>query len=138
MRNDAPVRRIHRLRLILAASALAVACLWAWSRFSDRHAVPAAVEGARLFTFDIPPQPLARALAAHSAVTGVEILYTQEEPLTASSRGVQGALTAHAALDELLRGTGLEGKWLSGGRVTLRHHGAPDAAAPERREAKSQ
>ncbi|GGF47625.1 TonB-dependent outer membrane receptor [Aliidongia dinghuensis] len=57
--------------------------------------------------FDIPPQSLALALDAYSAVTGMEVFYDGALSRGRRSSGVTGLLSPEAALRALLDGTGL-------------------------------
>ncbi|WP_456635960.1 STN domain-containing protein [Bradyrhizobium sp. USDA 10063] len=56
--------------------------------------------------FDIPAQPLAEALVAYGAATGLEVFYDGSLALGQRSTAIKGVFTPVAALEVLLRGTG--------------------------------
>jgi iron complex outermembrane receptor protein len=58
-------------------------------------------------TFDIPPQPLAGALAAFGQQSGMQVSISAGLAQGVSSPGVSGAMTPSQALDRLLSGTGI-------------------------------
>lgn len=60
--------------------------------------------------FDIPAQPLSRALVAYSAATGLDVFYNAALAEKQRSGHVAGPMTAAAALRELLRETGYVAK----------------------------
>ena len=59
------------------------------------------------FAFDIAPQPLEAALATFSSISNVQVLYETSLTSGRHSAKVRGILTAPAALDAMLAGTGL-------------------------------
>lgn len=69
--------------------------------------------------FNIPSQPLADALYAYTAVTGVEALASGPLLVNRRSSGVHGMLTADEALHALLSGTGLTAGFVDTGSFTL-------------------
>ncbi len=73
----------------------------------------------REFVFDIPAQPLASALDAYSATTGLEILYGSDIASSRRSSAVRGAFTAAAALQQLLGGTNLSARAIAQNAVTV-------------------
>ncbi|MCK9917093.1 TonB family protein [Microbacteriaceae bacterium K1510] len=78
--------------------------------------------------FDIPAQPLARALIAYGAATGVEIFYNAALADNQRSTAVKGVILPSAALQVLLRGTGYIAK--SSGVDTVTIVPVPPEAAP--------
>jgi iron complex outermembrane recepter protein len=76
----------------------------------------------RTYSFNIPSKPLAQAISDLSAVTGVQVLYTQEEPFGRNSSPVVGTYTAEQALRLMLQGTDLTYRF-SGDAVTLERAG---------------
>ncbi|TAI65151.1 hypothetical protein CWO89_15100 [Bradyrhizobium sp. Leo170] len=56
--------------------------------------------------FDIPVQPLAEALVAYGAATGLEVFYDGSLALGQRSTAIKGVFTPIGALEALLRGTG--------------------------------
>ena len=57
--------------------------------------------------FDIPAQPLSRALAQFGLQSGFQVIADSTLTASKNSHGVTGALDADKALDEMLEGTGL-------------------------------
>ncbi len=81
----------------------------------------------RTSTFDIPAQPLARALTSFGQQAGLQIAV---DPATISGKTgntVTGAMTAEQALRQLLSGTGASFRFSSPRAVTV--SGGPDAGA---------
>jgi hypothetical protein len=56
--------------------------------------------------FDIPAQPLADALFAYSATTGLEVFYDGSLAFGQRSTAIKGVFTPIGALEAMLRGTG--------------------------------
>lgn len=106
--------------------------------------VPVHAESARDFrssepmTFEIPPQPLARALEAYSAVTGLDVFYNAALAERRNSAAVTGTLTPRQAIEIILAGSGYVPRVTSPGALTIV---APDptptahAASDQRYEA---
>ncbi len=63
---------------------------------------------APVITFHIPSGTLDAALHRYARVTGRQLLYKGEVVRGRSTKGVDGAFTADAALDQILRDTGLD------------------------------
>lgn len=89
----------------------------------------------RPISFNIPSQPLSRALVAYSAATGLEIFYKAALAEGQTSTDVVGTLTPTAALGELLRGTGYAAKTTGPGALTIvpRAHETAPASDTARR-----
>ena len=62
---------------------------------------------------EIPPQPLAEALAAYARQTGLQLIYLSEIARGQRSKGVPAGLTPDASLARLLDGTGLRFEYLN-------------------------
>lgn len=80
------------------------------------------------FALDIPAQSLNSALGAFAEQTGLQIVYESDLAVGRSSPAVKGKLTASEALDQLLRGTGLDSRILSERAVAISApatHGTP-------------
>jgi hypothetical protein len=77
-------------------------------------------------SFDIPAQPLAKALYAFSATTGIEILVDARHAAGRYSPGVTGSMMPRDALKMLLAGSNLIAQDFGSGTVTL---SAPTASA---------
>lgn len=69
--------------------------------------------------FDIPPQPLTKAIHAFSAATGIEVLVDARHADGRQSPGVKGAMASRAALAALLAGSGLIAEDFAPGTITL-------------------
>jgi hemoglobin/transferrin/lactoferrin receptor protein len=78
-------------------------------------------------TFSIPPGPLSAALIAFGDQAGIQVSYDPSVATGLNSPGVSGAMSADAALAQLLAGTGLHYQ-LTGTVVTL-NEPAADAGA---------
>lgn len=76
-------------------------------------------ESDQRFTFAIAAQPLLDALGEFTAITGIAVLRTSDEPLTGSAPAVHGQLTAEQALQRLLASSGLTYSRTSPRAVTL-------------------
>jgi hypothetical protein len=82
-------------------------------------------------SFDIPSQPLADALYAYTALTGVEALAAGELLANRRSAELHGTFTAGEALRLLLAGTGLAESFVDSGSFTLAPVRAPSAPAAD-------
>jgi hypothetical protein len=87
------------------------------------------VKGSKQLTFDIPAQPLADALYAYTAATGVEALASGTLLVSRRSSEVRGTLAADEALHKLLAGTGLTARFVDSGSFTLAPTQSPLPAA---------
>ena len=76
--------------------------------------------------FDIVAQPLPNALKAFAAQAKMQLLYRYDIVSRANASAVAGKLEKHAALDQMLRGTGLEAVYSNENTATIRLV-APDA-----------
>ena len=71
------------------------------------------------FDFDIPSQALPRSLSVFSAVTGLQVLYTETAAFEHTASGLRGRFTAEQALDRLVDGSGLDYRFVDDRTVTL-------------------
>src|SRR6266436_5627782 len=78
--------------------------------------------------FDIAAQPLPNALKNFAAQAKMQLLYRSDIVSRATASPVQGKLEKHAALEQLLRGTGLEAVYSNENIATIRPMGAGEAA----------
>jgi hypothetical protein len=69
--------------------------------------------------FDIPSKPLPQALTDFSLATGVQILYTSEQPFDLTSPPLVGRYTPEQGLQHLLAGTGFTYRFTEVNTVTL-------------------
>src|SRR5258708_21773455 len=80
--------------------------------------------------FDIAAQPLPNALKSFAAQAKMQLLYRYDVVSHAKASPVTGQLEKHAALEQLLRGTGLEAVYSSDNTATIRPISAGEKAAP--------
>jgi hypothetical protein len=112
-------------RALISGSRSLLALSAAWSIFLSAcagniaGAAANSTKEARRTTFDIPAQPLAKALESYGEVTGWEVLYNSNLAVGRHSHGVQGSFTAEAALGSLLVGTGLAAQYTDEKSVVL-------------------
>ncbi|MBV4504832.1 TonB-dependent hemoglobin/transferrin/lactoferrin family receptor [Pseudomonas sp. BW13M1] len=81
------------------------------------------------YRFAIAQQPLVEAINAFSKVTGWQVGFSAELADGVASPGVQGSLAPEAALQRLLRGTGLSFRKIGNGNVVLERQSAGNAIA---------
>lgn len=96
---------------------LATGALVAFSAVGMRVVVPPAyaqtpvpsnqTDQSRTYQFNIPQGPLDDVIDAFEAATGLEVELARAGLSSVSSPGVQGRLSAEAAIDRMLRGTGV-------------------------------
>src|ERR1700739_4451536 len=79
--------------------------------------------------FDIAAQPLPSALKNFAAQAKMQLLYRYDVVSHATARSVSGQLEKHAALEQLLRGTGLEAVYSNENTATIRPVSAGEKAA---------
>src|SRR6202047_1487339 len=80
--------------------------------------------------FDIAAQPLPNALKNFAAQAKMQLLYRYDIVSQATASPVKGQLEKHAALEQLLRGTGLEAVYTNESTATIRLISAGEKAAP--------
>ena len=83
-------------------------------------------QGEPTYLFDITSKPLPEAMIDFSAVTGLEVLYTEPAPFGQTAPALQGTLTAKQALDRLMAGSGLSYRYTSANAVTLERNVAQE------------
>ncbi len=79
--------------------------------------------------FDIAAQPLPSALKNFAAQAKMQLLYRYDVVSHATASSVSGQLEKHAALEQLLRGTGLEAVYSNENTATIRPVAAGEKAA---------
>src|SRR6185437_11662216 len=114
------VSTFHRLFITIALSILA----------GIRPGI-AAADLSSVTPFDIPPQPLPSALLAYSSQSGVQITSSAEMLEGKQSPGVVGSFTARAALNELLKGTGLHYDIIDRNTIAIRGEGVRGSSGAE-------
>src|SRR6267142_5085304 len=80
--------------------------------------------------FDIAAEPLPNALKNFAAQAKMQLLYRYDVVSHATARPVTGELEKHAALEQLLRGTGLEAVYSNDNTATIRLISAGEKATP--------
>jgi len=82
--------------------------------------------------FDIPDGDLGRALDVYTAQTGVQLIYAATEVRGVHTKGARGDLSASAALNRILTGTGFAMHQHSAGTIAIVHETPADRveAAP--------
>jgi iron complex outermembrane recepter protein len=107
------VGRIARYRLALGMGCAALLAL---------GAAPSVAQDLRsdVHHFAIPAGTLQQALIAYATQSGQQILYATELVAGRQSVGLSGDMAADAALEQLLRGTGLAAKRVNGSTSVLR------------------
>jgi iron complex outermembrane recepter protein len=120
-------RLAYLVRGRLAVSWQALACT-----IGLALSVPA-VAFANSVRFDIPAQPLSAALQRFAAQSHMQLLYESSSVTAVTANAVSGELDTHAALELLLRGTGLEAVYSSQNGATIRpiHHTSATRPSPD-------
>src|SRR3984893_5321025 len=85
--------------------------------------------------FDIAAQPLPNALKNFAAQAKMQLLYRSDIVSRATASPVTGQLEKHVALEQLLRGTGLEAVYSSENTATIRPITAAERATPSTKAA---
>jgi TonB-dependent receptor len=80
--------------------------------------------------FDISAQPLPTALKSFAAQAKMQLLYRYDLVSHATASAIHGQLEKHAALDQLLRGTGLEAIYSNDSTATIRLIPVAEKSAP--------
>jgi iron complex outermembrane receptor protein len=89
----------------------------------------AAAQSARTHSFNIPSQPLTRALRSLASQTGVQIAYETSIASSATAPAVSGTMTIEEALRRLLASSGLRYSFTSANTVTIIGAGASSGSA---------
>lgn len=79
----------------------------------------AAAQAARTYSFNIPSQPLNRALRTFADQTGVQLAYQTSIASGATAPAVNGTMTSGQALSRLLSGSGLRFAFTNANTVTI-------------------
>lgn len=80
---------------------------------------PAVAQSQQAYRFDIPAKPLPQAIADLSAVTGLQVLYTEQSTFDHTAPALQGSYTVRDALQRLLAGSGLVMRFTGEHSVTV-------------------
>ena len=88
----------------------------------------------RTFTFNIPSKPLPQAIADFSAVTGIQVLYTNQSLPDLTASAVQGTYSVDQALRQLFSNSGVTYRFTGENSVTVEQtapaHDGPVALPP--------
>jgi iron complex outermembrane recepter protein len=87
----------------------------------------------RSFRFDIPTQPLGQALREYGQTAGQALIFTQNLVEGMVSRPLRGEFTPEAALDLLLKNTGLATERSPSGAIMIRQSAGSKRSAEPRR-----
>src|SRR6202158_6453350 len=107
-----------------------------WVRMAALHSLACALlatpgkASADPARFDIAAQPLPNALKNFAAQAKMQLLYRSDIVSHATASPVTGQLEKHAALEQLLRGTGLEAVYSNDNTATIRPISAGERATP--------
>ena len=114
----------------------ATGVLWSWALVTLFGTVTCCAQSPIGLTTDIPPQPLAEALAAYARQTGMQLVYESELVGGLGSEGAPAGLAPAAALARLLEGTGLRFEFLNerSVRILAAKPKGPPARAPPHKE----
>jgi hypothetical protein len=88
--------------------------------------------GSATLNFNIPEQPLASALQAYTAISGVAVLYASGMETDRRSASVDGEYTREAALKTLLGNSGLVPRYARADAIALVDPSAPSVEDPPR------
>lgn len=113
------MRRISKIGIgagaIMILMAVQTASTWAGPSKTETSAAPAQ----KVYLFNISSKALPQALTDFGNVTGLAILYTQEQPYKLTAPALSGHFTAAQALDRLLAGSGYTYRFSDPHTVTL-------------------
>ncbi|MBV1933872.1 MAG: hypothetical protein KUG59_04230, partial [Parvibaculaceae bacterium] len=76
-------------------------------------------QATKSYQFNIASKPLPQAIADFSAVTGLQVLYTEASTFDHKSAALNGSFTQTQALSKLLAGSGLIARHTATGAVTI-------------------
>lgn len=79
----------------------------------------AAAQSQPVYLFDIPARPLPQAITELSAMTGIQVLYTEQSTFGHTAPALQGSFTIRGALQRLLAGSGLVARFTGDNSVTI-------------------
>ncbi|MFC3229720.1 TonB-dependent receptor domain-containing protein [Marinibaculum pumilum] len=116
-------------RLLTAGIAL-LACLAATAAIAPPARAQSQESGtgstaSRTWRFDIPAKPLPQAIADFSAITGMQVLYTEAATYDHQAPALSGSFTAGEAMGRLLDGSGLAWRTTPTGALTIERAGGP-------------
>lgn len=119
-----PLAKKHNSKFFrpgLLATAVAFALIPAQSALAqDVEGTSGQAEQAEAtYTFNIPPQPLPQAIADFSAVTGIQVLYTDQNLSDHTAPAVQGTYSVSEALNQLFAGSGATYRFTGEDSVTV-------------------
>jgi iron complex outermembrane recepter protein len=111
-----PRSKIQLLAVAIALAMLPAAPVWAQQAATNEQV---AGQAEQRYQFNIPAKPLPQAIADFSAVTGVQVLYTEQNVAEVTAPALNGSYTASEALQRLLAGSDFTFRFSSPDAVTL-------------------
>ena len=113
--------------------------LCSWALVALLGAAASRAQSTARLAADIPPQPLAEALAAYARQTGLQLVFVSELARGKISKGARAGLTQDAALTQLLDGTGLGFEFMNerSVRILVAKPKLPSTPAPPHEEHRS-
>lgn len=119
MNGNAAQNGINRGYRRLLVTLMMSTALWAGPFSPLLPLVPASAQSARTHSFNIPSQPLNRALRALADQSGVQIAYQTSIASGAVAPAVSGTMTTEQALSRLISGSGLSYGFTNSNTVTI-------------------
>lgn len=106
-------------RALAVAIAVALAPAAVLAQEPAASPATAGAQTAQTWQFAIPAKPLPQAIAELSAVTGVQVLYTEQGAFSHTAPALNGTFGIQEALQRLLAGSGLTYRFTDNNSVTL-------------------
>src|SRR5260370_1392549 len=106
----------HALAIAFAVSAANVAA----QQTPGAGDAQRSAKASQVYFFDLPRQPLSKALQAYAKVSGQQIIFTEDLVAGREAAAIRGSFTAEDALQQLLKGTNLTTEWAPSGAVMIR------------------
>ncbi len=112
-------RGVLAVAISLALPLAVVSATPALAQTQNTSQTSAGAQSHQAYRFDIPAKPLPQAIADLSAVTGLQVLYTEQSTFDHTSPVLQGSYTVRDALQHLLAGSGLVVRFTGDNSVTV-------------------
>lgn len=100
-------------------AALLLAASFAESAFFAGVPAVTFAQAERSFTFNITAKPVASAISELAAVTGLNIVFPQANPVSVNASPVSGRMTAGQAIAVLLKGSGLTHRYVDAETIVI-------------------
>lgn len=124
----APLNERHRVPMTTKSLAAVVAVCAAILSSATLAQAPS---GTAPTAFRIDAPSMSQALLQFTQQSGLQLAFSSDEPLRLKAPRVEGTLTPRAALDELLKGTGLEYEFVNERTISIRKS-VPTGTASEK------